>query len=103
MEEFSKNEKGELEAFRTEIAKLKMLEREEGKTIHFRECYPYELGEEDRKLYEKFISDNLTIEEVEEYKNKLNKTGTKNQIAFSNYISNMLSLKLAEKRPKKDK
>jgi len=103
MEKFPKNEEEKLKAFYTEIAELKKQEETEGKTAHFKDCFPYNLEEEDKKIYEKLISNRLTVEELREYKNKLEELGNKSRIIFSEYISSVLQNKLFEKRPKKDK
>ena len=60
-----------LENFQNKMAELKKMEEMSGKTAHFPDLNPAELKEEDRNIYEKYISDNLTEEELNEYGNNL--------------------------------
>jgi hypothetical protein len=91
------NELESLKAFRAEIAALKELEEKSKKTVHFENCNPAELGEEDEKIYKKLMSDDLTSEEVKEYQNKLIKSGNTSQKKFSAYVAVMLTIKLFKK------
>lgn len=96
MEKLPANKQENLEAFRAEIAELKRLE--EGKSnVHFTKINPADLGEEDKEIYEKSLSDNLTSEErnekLEEHRNRLLKHGNESQRRFAAYLANMISIK----------
>ncbi|MFA6585552.1 MAG: hypothetical protein WCS86_00095 [Candidatus Paceibacterota bacterium] len=87
------NPEGNLDLFRAEINNLINSEKTERKTIHFPECDPNELGEEERVIYEKYKSWKLSDEEIREYKNRLTPESSKSKKEFGAYISNMLTIR----------
>ena len=100
-ENFPKRENAQsLIDFKKEIADLKKQEeedfREDGtrRTVHFEEINPDELNEDDRELYQKFISESLTVEELRDHQIKLSQLGNKSQKSFVAYIANKLFIRI---------
>jgi hypothetical protein len=95
MENLPKKENMSLDKFRSEVQSLKEKEQNktEEKTGHFVGCNPDELGEGEREIYEKYVKDILTLEELIEYRKKIIKQGNKSQGIFVGYIANMLMIR----------
>jgi hypothetical protein len=56
-----------------------------------------ELKEDDKKIYDKLMSDSLTLKELIEYRNEVMKEGNNSQKIFSAYIGTKLTSKLGRK------
>jgi hypothetical protein len=87
-----------LENFQSKMAELKKEEEINQKTAHFPDLNPAELKEEDRDIYEKYISNNLTEEELDEYRDKLySEAAINSRIKFCYYIINLFTMKKLDK------
>ena len=91
-----------LAPFRSEIAELRMLEKKEleekrGTSNHLERCNPDELAKGDQDLYKKYKSNDLTAEELYEYRNKSEKRLNPSQIVFAEYLANMLQRQISNK------
>jgi len=98
MEQLSIHNQDSLNDFYNQIATLKKQEEERG-TAYFDELNPSDLGEDDKNLYDKFLNDSLTIEELKDRYNRMMKANVKNSSGyFLAYISNMVQAKQLQVR-----
>lgn len=96
-EQLSTNKQESSDDFYNEIIALKKLEEKNKGTVYFEGCDPFELNEEDKDLYRRFISKNLTVKELEQYSDKLRKSGNESQRNFVAYIANMFQFTQSKK------
>ena len=87
----------QLETFRLKINGLKRIEEEQQKTVHFKDCNPEELTEEDMAIYVKFEEGELTHDEFNAYRNGLRSSGIMSRKLFAGYIGNKLMGQQARK------
>ncbi len=92
MNEFLKNKQEDLGAFHAEIAMLKKLEEREN-VAHLQKCNPAELGEEDKKIYEKLKSGSLTKEELWKHRDEVLESGNESRDALASYAANKIMIK----------
>ena len=87
------NKQEDLATFQAVVFKLKEEEEKKGEAIHLRECNPAELREEDRDLYEKFLSGYFTFDKTKDFKESREQRKFENdsQKLFFDYISNRLA------------
>ena len=90
MEEFPTNEHEDLENFRSHIAELKKTEEEKGLVNNLADCNPTELEENEKVLYKKLKSNDLTIDEFNKHRKIVKESGNENRINFVAYIANKL-------------
>ena len=87
-----------LAAFQEEINAIKSAEALTGEA-HLKECDPFELGEEDKDLYEKFKSGYFdSKQKFEEYMgNMIDDINKKSHNFFVSYVANKISEELSTK------
>ncbi len=94
MESQSQEEiKNSLQNFQDEIFDLKMKEAENMKTVHFTQMDPYKLTSEDMFFWQKFKSDNLTNQEIINWRHSIatDKENRKDSDWLVQYIANKIS------------
>ena len=98
MEKIPKSEDGnEMAAFQSEMRELKAKEESgELKTAHFQELNPNELTDEDREIWEKLQSKELSTEEFSMYRTKVSRGRNASQKHFVGFIGNKLMIQMFE-------
>ena len=95
MEQLSVHNQDNLNDFYNQVSIIKNQEDKKG-TAYFDVFNPKELTYEDKDLYDKFMSNNLTIGEIREYANKIRANGNTSQKNFFAYISNSYQFKRSD-------
>ena len=106
MEKIEKNLKNnpdnDLDKFTKEMKRLKEEETGERKTAHFEEINPKNLTEEDKEIWHKYQSDNLTVKEFLTYQSNIPRE-EQDRKHFSAYIGNLLTVRMGTKQLEKMK